>query len=118
MTASQQLAAIPAADIALLGGGRVADIGGAAGRSTIDIALAYPEALVDAFDDDAAAIEAARAQARAARITGRVAFRHVDAARLRRADLPAYDVVVAPAHLREAAGLLAGDGAVLVVREP
>lgn len=118
MTASQQLAAIPAADIALLGGGRVADLGGAAGRSTIDIALAYPEALVDVFDDDVAAIDAARADARSLRVTGRVAFRHVDAARLRAADLPVYDVVVTRPHLREAAGRLAGRDAVIVVREP
>jgi trans-aconitate methyltransferase len=117
MTASQQLAAIPAADVALLGGGRVADVGGAADRSTIDIALAYPEALVDAFDEDAAAIDAARARAAALRVSGRVAFRHLDSSRLRASDLPAYDVVVTSAHLRDTAELLAGD-AVIVVREP
>jgi hypothetical protein len=115
MTSSQQLASIPAADIALLGGGRLANLGCASAPSIVDIALAYPEALVDGFDDDAARIDAARAATAAVRLTGRVAFRQVDPARVRVEDLPAYAVVVAPPHLRHVAARLAGDTGVVVL---
>lgn len=116
MSTTEQLAAIPAVDIALLAGGRVADLGCASGRSVIDIALAYPEALVDGFDDDGTLIDTARAEAKAVRLTGRVAFRHVGGWRLRPRDLPTYDVVIAPERLRDVAEHLAGDTGVVVVR--
>jgi len=106
---SRRLAAIPSVDIALLAGGRVADLGCGAGESTIAIALSYPEALVDGFEADAAVIETARVNARAARVTGRVTFRHAHATSLRPGDLPAYDVVIAPSHLRDAATRLLGE---------
>ena len=115
MTTSQQLASIPAADIALLGGGRLAKLGCPSAPSIVAIALAYPEALVDGFDDDAEHIDAARAAAAAVRVTGRVAFRQVDPSRVRVQDLPAYAVVVAPPHLRDVAEDLAGDEGVVVV---
>lgn len=117
MTTTQHLASIPAADIALLGGGRVATLGCASGRSIVEIALAYPEALVDGFDGDGDRIAAARAEATAVRPTGRIAFRHVDPTHLRADDLPVYDVVVAPAGLRDVAARLIGDAGVVVLQE-
>ena len=116
MTTSQQLASIPAADIALLGGGRLANLGCASAPSIVDIALAYPEALVDGFDDDGAAHRRGRGPRRPpSASTGRVAFRQVDPARVRVEDLPAYAVVVAPPHLRDVAVRLAGDTGVVVL---
>ena len=74
MTTSQQLASIPAADIALLGGGRLAKLGCRSAPSIVAIALAYPDALVDGFDDDAAAHRRGpgRGRRRARDRTGRV----------------------------------------------
>ena len=110
------LASIPAVDIALLAGGRVADLGCGDGEMTIAIARAYPEALVDGFEIDGPSIDAARTRACLARVTGRVAFRRADVNLLRPAHLPAYAVVVAPAHLREAAARLAGERGHVIVR--
>jgi trans-aconitate methyltransferase len=117
MTTTHDLASIPAADIALLGGGRLATLDCTSGRSIVDIALAYPEALVDGFDGDGDRIAAARAEATAVRLTGRIAFRHVDPAQLRAADLPVYDVVVTPKGLRDVAARLISDAGVVVVQE-
>jgi trans-aconitate methyltransferase len=112
-----QLATIPAVDIALLSGGRIADLGCGDGATTVAVARAYPEALVDGFERDAAAIDAARAHARAARVAGRVAFRNVDASSVRPSDLPAYAVVLAPAHLGATAERLAGEHGIVVRRD-
>ena len=86
-------------------------------RTNVRIALAYPEALVDGFDGDGDRIAAARAEATALRLTGRIAFRHVDPAQLRAADLPGYDVVVTPKGLRDVAARLISDAGVVVVQE-
>ena len=108
---------MPDLDAARLADGRIADVGCGDGRSSIAIALAYPDALVDAVDADERAIAAARDNARAAGVTGRVAFRHTDVAKLRVGDLPRYDLVITSARLRDAAARLArGDGD-LVVRD-
>jgi hypothetical protein len=115
MTTSQDLASIPAADIALLAGGRLATLGCASAPAILHVARADPEALVDGFDADAAHIATARAAAAAARVTGRVAFRHLDPAAVRPRDLPTYDVVVAPAHLGAVAARLAGERGVIVL---
>jgi len=111
------LAAIPAADIALLGGGRVAEVDCGEGATTLAVALAHPEALVDGFEPDPDALAAARARARTARVTGRVSFRPVDAASARPADLPAYDVVIAPVHRRDVAERLVGQGGIILLRD-
>ena len=104
-------------DAAPPAGARIADVGCGDGRSSVALALAYPDALVDAVDGDARAIARARDRALAERVTGRVTFRHADPATLRVRDLPVYDVVVAPAHLRHAAARLARGHGVLVVRD-
>ena len=108
---------IPDVDVALPTGGRIADVGCGDGRSSVAIALAYPDALVDAVDGDEQAIATARDRARSQSVTGRVTFRHADPATLRVGDLPVYDVVIAPAHLRDAAARLARGHGVLVVRD-
>ena len=55
-------------------GARVADLACGAGWSSIAIARAYPQARVDGFDDDAASIELARANAAAEGLGERVRF--------------------------------------------
>jgi 2-polyprenyl-3-methyl-5-hydroxy-6-metoxy-1,4-benzoquinol methylase len=59
---------------------RVADFGCGAGNSTLAIARAYPLAEVVGIDLDSQSIAAARRQAEAAGLTGRVTFEHRDAA--------------------------------------
>jgi 16S rRNA G1207 methylase RsmC len=104
-------------DVALPSEGRIADVGCGDGRTSVAIALAYPDALVDAVDGDERAIATARDHASAECVTGRVTFRHGDPATLRVGDLPVYDLVIAPAHLRDAAARLARGHGVLVVRD-
>jgi predicted O-methyltransferase YrrM len=53
---------------------RVADIGCGAGLASIAIAQAYPNVRVDGFDNDAASIQMARANAAAAGVADRVQF--------------------------------------------
>jgi 2-polyprenyl-3-methyl-5-hydroxy-6-metoxy-1,4-benzoquinol methylase len=63
-------------------GGRVADIACGEGWSSIAIALAYPNAIVDGFDVDGPSIEAARRHAEAAGVSDRVQFHQADVADL------------------------------------
>jgi 2-polyprenyl-3-methyl-5-hydroxy-6-metoxy-1,4-benzoquinol methylase len=63
-------------------GARVADIGCGEGWSSIGLAKAYPDLLVDAFDIDEASIEAAREHAAGAGVSDRVRFHLVDGATL------------------------------------
>ncbi|MDG4827550.1 methyltransferase domain-containing protein [Asanoa sp. WMMD1127] len=60
-------------------GARIADVGCGAGWSSLALARAYPEALVDGFDVDAPSVATATANARAAGLADRVAFHEVDA---------------------------------------
>lgn len=74
--------AVPELHERLALGGRVADIGCGEGWSSISIAQAYPDVIVDAFDIDDASIVAARSHAKDAGIDDRVRFHNVDAAGL------------------------------------
>ncbi|MCW0216002.1 MAG: class I SAM-dependent methyltransferase [Pseudonocardia sp.] len=74
----EYLPSIPDVDAALRGGGQVADVGCGFGRSSIGIALAYPDATVDGFDLDAPSIEAAKRHAREAGVAERVRFHLTD----------------------------------------
>jgi SAM-dependent methyltransferase len=86
------LAALPAVDAALRGGGTVADIGCGLGWSSIGIAQAYPQARVDGYDIDAPSIEKAQVNAAEAGVHDRVRFQTIDVAEL---DADEYDVVLA-----------------------
>jgi SAM-dependent methyltransferase len=61
-------------------GARVADVACGGGWSSIGIAQAYPDVLVDGYDVDAESVVLARANATAAGVDGRVAFHVLDAA--------------------------------------
>lgn len=84
--------AIPDLHERLQAGGRVADFACGEGWSSIGIALAYPQAVVDGFDVDGPSIEAARRHAAEAGVTDRVTFHQVDAADLEKEGV--YDAVV------------------------
>jgi 2-polyprenyl-3-methyl-5-hydroxy-6-metoxy-1,4-benzoquinol methylase len=71
---------LPGVDEALRAGGRVADIGCGTGWSSIAIALAYPEAIVDGFDIDEPSVDTARVNALEMGVADRVTFHDRDAA--------------------------------------
>lgn len=104
------------------GSARIADVGCGAGWAAIALANAYPGSTVDGFDLDPEMLERARANAEAAALSGRVTFRHGDAA----ARLPgSYELVClfdALHEMTDPAGVLrtcrrlaAGGGCVLVL---
>lgn len=102
------LAAIPGLAGTLRAGGRVADVGCGFGWSSIGIALAYPEAAVDAFDVDVPSVEAARRNAVEAGVADRVRFHATDVAD---AGGTGYDLVLAVEcvhDLPDPVGVLAG----------
>ncbi len=88
----EYLASIPSVDATLRSGGRVADVGCGLGWSSIGIALAYPDAIIDGYDIDAPSIEKARAYAAEAGVADRVQFHIVDVGDL---DEAGYDLVLA-----------------------
>lgn len=90
----EYLPSIPDVDAALRLGATVADVGCGLGWSSIGIALAYPEVVVDGFDLDAPSIEAARRNAAEAGVADRVRFHLADAAAVA-ARGERYDVVFA-----------------------
>jgi 2-polyprenyl-3-methyl-5-hydroxy-6-metoxy-1,4-benzoquinol methylase len=104
---------------------RIADVGCGQGWSTVAVARAFPNAVVDGLDLDPASVEDARRHAAEAGVEGRTRFVEGDAAALA-ADGP-YDLVLVlealhdlarPVDaLRAAREALAGDGVVLVVDE-
>ncbi|MBA3369341.1 MAG: class I SAM-dependent methyltransferase [Geodermatophilaceae bacterium] len=85
--------AVPDLDQRLRDGARVADIGCGEGWSSIAMALAYPAAAVDGYDLDEPSVQAARAHAEQAGVSGRVRYFAGDAAATDRDG--AYDVVTA-----------------------
>jgi 2-polyprenyl-3-methyl-5-hydroxy-6-metoxy-1,4-benzoquinol methylase len=70
---------VPTLQDKLTAGGRVADVGCGEGWSTIAIAKAYPNTIVEGFDIDEPSIEAARRNAAAEGVADRVTFHLVDA---------------------------------------
>ena len=106
-------------------GARVADVGCGQGWSTIAIAQAFPNALVDGVDADPGSIADARRHAAEAGLNGRVRFVEGDAAALSGGP---YDLVLILETLHDLAAAGRGaarrprrgsppDGAVLVVDE-
>ncbi|MGI8722483.1 MAG: class I SAM-dependent methyltransferase [Geodermatophilaceae bacterium] len=85
--------AVPDLDERLRAGARVADIGCGEGWSSIAMALAYPDAVVDGYDLDEPSVQAARAHADEAGVSGRVRYFAGDAAAADRDG--DYDVVTA-----------------------
>jgi len=77
---TQWFPAVPELDQRLRAGARVADIGCGEGWSSIAMALAYPDAVVDGYDLDEPSVQAARAHAEQAGVAGRVTFVAGDAA--------------------------------------
>ncbi len=85
--------AVPDLDQRLRDGARVADIGCGEGWSSIAMALAYPDAAIDGYDLDEPSVQAARAHAEEAGVSGRVRYFAGDAAAAERDG--DYDVVTA-----------------------
>ncbi|GIH05222.1 SAM-dependent methyltransferase [Rhizocola hellebori] len=118
------LPAIPGLTERLDGGARVADFGCGSGWSSVELAKAYPKITVSGYDADAASIAAARANAQAAGVSGRVTFHEHDLAQPVQGS---YDVIFLfecvhdfgypQKVLSTARGALAGGGAVIVMDE-
>lgn len=115
--------AVPDLHARLDGGGTVADIGCGEGWSSIAMALAYPEVVVDGYDVDVPSIEAARRHAVEAGVGDRVRFHAVDAATV---EGSTYDVVTAfecihdlphPVEVLATMNRLAGDDGIVVVMD-
>jgi 2-polyprenyl-3-methyl-5-hydroxy-6-metoxy-1,4-benzoquinol methylase len=123
----QWLPAIPDVDARLRTGApaRVADVACGTGWSSIAIALAYSNALVDGFDLDEPSIEIARRNAAAFGVSDRARFHVRDAADPALAGRYDLALICEALHdlsrpvdvLRAMRGLVAGGGAVLVVDE-
>jgi ubiquinone/menaquinone biosynthesis C-methylase UbiE len=64
-------------------GGSALDVGCGSGRASIAIAKAFPKARVVGYDNHGGSVERARANAKAEGVAKRVAFKVVDAKRLR-----------------------------------
>jgi 2-polyprenyl-3-methyl-5-hydroxy-6-metoxy-1,4-benzoquinol methylase len=101
---------------------RVADIACGQGRSSIEIARAYPKAQVDGIDSDHASVERARENVTGSGVEDRVTFHERDAADAELAGR--YDLVTIfealhdmsyPVDVLRAARGLLGDGGVMVI---
>ncbi len=69
-------------DVLARKGARIADVGCGGGWSSIGLARAYPDAIVEGFDVDTPSIDMARANAEAAGLSDRVSFHVADGATL------------------------------------
>jgi len=109
-------------------GARVLDVGCGHGWSTIALAQAYPEAVLEGVDVDAPSMDSARTNAAAAGVDGRVTFRTADAAGLAGGPASAaYDVAFAFECVHDMAqpvsvltairSVLAPDGVLVVMDE-
>jgi SAM-dependent methyltransferase len=104
---------------------RVADVACGAGWSSIAIARAYPKVTVDGLDLDDASVELARANLEGTGVEDRVSFQHRDAGDPELAGSYQLVTVFEALHdmsrpvdvLRALRGLVAEDGAVLVMDE-
>lgn len=121
----EYLPSIPDVDAALRRGGRLADIGCGLGWSSIGIALAYPDAVVEGYDIDPPSIEAARRNAAEAGVGDRVRFHLADAATFAETS-EWFDVVTAfecihdlpdPVAVLAAMRALAADGGTVLVMD-
>jgi 2-polyprenyl-3-methyl-5-hydroxy-6-metoxy-1,4-benzoquinol methylase len=101
---------------------RVADVACGQGRSSIEIARAYPNAQVDGIDSDRASIEAARKNLEGSGVEGRVTFHERNAADARLAGR--YDLVTIfealhdmsyPVEVLKAARGLLGEGGLVFI---
>jgi 2-polyprenyl-3-methyl-5-hydroxy-6-metoxy-1,4-benzoquinol methylase len=101
---------------------RVADLACGQGRSSIEIARAYPKVRVDGIDSDHASAERARENLEGSGVEDRVTFHEVDAADAELAGH--YDVVTIfealhdmsyPVNVLQAARGLLGDGGVMFI---
>ena len=121
---NQWLPSVPALHERLLADppARVADVACGQGRSSIEIARAYPNVRVDGIDSDHASIERARANLVGSGVEDRVTFQERDAADAELADR--YDLVTIfealhdmsyPVDVLRAAKGLLGDGGVMFV---
>jgi hypothetical protein len=86
-------ASIPDVHAKLSEGARMADVGCGGGWSSISLARAYPNLVVDGFDLDEPAVERARRNAEATGVADRVRFHAIDPAEADHAD--GYDLVTA-----------------------
>jgi 2-polyprenyl-3-methyl-5-hydroxy-6-metoxy-1,4-benzoquinol methylase len=101
---------------------RVADIACGQGRSSIEMARAYPKIAVDGIDSDRASIERAQENLVGTGVEDRVAFHERDAADAELAGRYDFVTIFEALHdmsypvdvLRAARGLLADDGVVLI----
>ena len=82
----------------------VIDIGCGHGWSSIALALAYPDAVVDGYDPDAYSLEQARAHAEAYGVADRVRFHTTDAAAIDADGRPRDGVRVRARHARPGVG--------------
>ncbi len=105
-------------------GGRVADIGCGDGWSSIGMAVAYPDAVIDGYDVDKTSVDVARGHAEAYGIDDRVAFHAVDGAAV--PEDRRYDVVTAfecihdmpdPVSVLSGARRLVRDGGTVIVMD-
>lgn len=80
---AEALAGVPDLDATLRRpGARIADVGAGGGWSSVALAHAYPQSIVDGYDIDAPSVELARRNAAAAGVDDRVQFHAIDAADL------------------------------------
>jgi 2-polyprenyl-3-methyl-5-hydroxy-6-metoxy-1,4-benzoquinol methylase len=124
LLASQWLPAVPALHERLLADppAQVADIACGQGRSSIELARAYPKVTVDGIDSDRASIERARENLAGSGVEDRVTFHERDAGDAELAGR--YDLVTIfealhdmsfPVHVLRAARRLLADGGVALI---